>query len=379
MHLECVRALQCSIEMRRIELSVYSSELYTEDVKSVYLLSLPWEKLANKVVLLSGATGMIGSFFTDVIMEKNKQGLDCTIFALTRSPDKAKNRFLKFVEDEHLKFIPYDVKNPLDADYIDKVDFVLHLASNTHPLQYSTDPIGTITTNIIGLQNLLDFSVQHAASRFVFASSNEVYGENRGDVELFDEGYCGYINCNTLRAGYPESKRCGEALCQAYIKQTGLDVVIPRFTRTYGPTMLMSDTKAISQFIKKGIAGEDIVLKSAGNQYYSYEFVADSVSGLLTTLLLGNAGESYNIADENSDIRLKDLAQIIAEAAGRKVIFELPDNVEAAGYSTATKARLDGRKLMSLGWKPQHDIRTGILRTMTELKQIYGIFGGSFA
>ena len=64
-----------------------------------------------------------------------------------------------------------------------------------------------------------------------------------------------------MRAGYPESKRCGEALCQAYRAQNGLDVVILRFTRSYGPTMLMSDTKAISQFIKKGIAGEDIVLK----------------------------------------------------------------------------------------------------------------------
>lgn len=96
---------------------------------------------------------------------------------------------------------------------------------------------------------------------------------------MFDEDYCGFINCNTLRAGYPESKRCGEALCQAYIRQKGLDIVIPRLTRSYGPTMLMSDSKAVSQFIKKGLAGEDIVLKSKGNQYYSYTYVADAVSG----------------------------------------------------------------------------------------------------
>ena len=352
-------------------MQIYDNQLYLDDVLSLDTLSLPWQQLEGKKIILSGATGMIGSFFTDVILMKNQKGLDCTIYALTRTPEKAKARFLRYIEDKHLKIVPYDVKEKLSDELIDRADFVLHLASNTHPLQYSTDPIGTITTNIIGLQNLLEYAVHHGANRFVFASSNEIYGENRGDSELFEENYCGYINCNTLRAGYPESKRCGEALCQAYIKQKSLDVVIPRFTRTYGPTMLMSDTKAISQFIKKGIAGEDIVLKSAGNQFYSYEYVADSVAGLLTVLLLGESGEAYNIADEQSDIKLKDLAELVATEAGTKVIFELPDSLEAAGYSKASKARLDGTKLMTLGWKPHYHIQSGIERTLRILKESY--------
>ena len=250
-------------------MSLYSNEMYLDDVRYVAGLDIPWEKLKNKSLMLSGATGMIGSFLVDVILEKNIiDGLNCTVYGLGRSEEKAKARFSKYADDPHFVFIPYDVKIPLKRNDLGTVDYVLHLASNTHPIQYSTDPIGTITTNIIGLQNMLEFAVEHHATRFAFASSNEIYGENRGDVELFDESYCGYINSNTLRAGYPESKRCGEALCQAYKAQKGLDIVIPRLTRTYGPTMLMSDTKAISQFIKKGIAGEDVVLKSAGNQYY---------------------------------------------------------------------------------------------------------------
>ena len=262
------------------------------------------------------------------------------------------------------------MKLPFERGDLGTVDYILHLASNTHPMQYSTDPIGTITTNIIGVQNLLDFAVEHHASRFAFTSSNEIYGENRGDVEFFDENYCGYINSNTMRAGYPESKRCGEALCQAYKAQKGLDVVIPRPTRSYGPTMLMSDTKAISQFIKKGIAGEDIVLKSAGTQFYSYTYVADAVAGLLTILLKGVSGEAYNIAEEHSDIMLKDLASIIAGINGKEVVFEIPDAVEAAGYSTATKARLDGHKLQTLGWKPKYDIKGGMERTIRILKSM---------
>ena len=307
------------------EMDFYQNSKYMEDVKYVAGLDLPWERLRGKKVMLSGATGLLGSFFIDVILEKNRH---------------------------------------------DDLEYVIHLASNTHPVQYATDPIGTITTNILGLQNMMDFAVGHRTKRFVFASSNEVYGENRGDAELFDERYCGYIDSNTLRAGYPESKRCGEALCQAYKTQKNLDIVIPRFTRSYGPTMQMSDTKAISQFIKKGIAGEDIVLKSAGTQYYSYQYVADSVSGLLTIMLRGVNGEAYNIAEKHSDILLKDLAALIAEASGKKVVFDVPDKIEASGYSTATKARLDGSKLEKLGWKPKYDIRTGIERTLTIIKEM---------
>lgn len=280
------------------------------------------------------------------------------------------NRFEYCFDNSYFNFIEYDVNKKLEMNSILKIDYILHLASNTHPMQYATDPIGTITTNIIGVQNLLDFAVEHKTTRFAFASSNEIYGENRGDVEKFDEKYCGYIDCNTTRAGYPESKRCGEALCQAYVAQKGLDIVIPRLTRTYGPTLLKTDTKALSQFIHKGVAAEDIVLKSEGNQYYSYLYVMDSVSGLLTVLLKGKCGEAYNIADEASDVTLKDLAKIIADYVDKNVIFELPDVVESAGYSKATKARLDSAKLNKLEWKARYDINTGLRRTIDILKLI---------
>lgn len=79
----------------------------------------------------------------------------------------------------------------------------------------------------------------------------EIYGENRGDTDRFREDYLGYLDCNTLRAGYPESKRAGEALCNAYYQAHHLDFAIPRLSRVYGPTMLSSDSKAIARFIKK--------------------------------------------------------------------------------------------------------------------------------
>lgn len=350
-------------------MNLYKLSEYLEDIQYVAGLKLDWEKLRNKSIVITGASGLIGSFLVDVLLEvESRLKLNCQIYALGRNEAKAKNRFSEIWKRPEFQFVACDVNKSLD--YVPAADYILHLASNTHPVAYATDPVGTITTNIIGLYNMLNLAVKKKTIRFVFASSNEIYGENRGDVEKFDEQYCGYIDCNTMRAGYPESKRCGEALCQAYLKQKGLDIVIPRLTRSYGPTLLDSDTKALSQFLHKGIARENIILKSTGTQYFSYTYVADAVSGLLTVLLAGIRGEAYNIADEKSDIMLKDLAKIIADIAGTNVIFDLPDEVEAAGFSKATKARLDSTKLQALGWRAHYDMKCGLKKTMKILAKL---------
>lgn len=342
---------------------IISNVLYQEDVKLVAELDLDWEILNNSTILITGASGLIGSFLIDVLMMKNKKNEgNFNIVAMSRNEKKAKKRFGNYFDSNKFTFISADINEALPE--IKNVNFIIHAASNTHPLSYSNDPIGTIMTNISGTFNILNLAKKCKTKRTLFTSSVEVYGENRGDVEMFDEEYCGYIDCNTLRAGYPESKRTGESLCQAFIKKYDLDIVIARLSRTYGPTMLNSDSKAISQFIKNAVNKEDIVLKSDGMQYYSYNYVADSASGILNILLKGKNGEAYNISDDRSNVKLKDLAILISKKADRKVIFKMPENNEAVGYSKATKALMNSKKLKSLGWKASYEISGGVDRTI---------------
>ncbi len=374
-------------------MSLYDSRLYMEDIRLVANCNYKWEMLRGKSVAISGGTGMIGSFIVDVLMHQNDvMNLDTHIYVLGRSREKAGNRFGKYMACDNFHFISHDINEPLDIsrfgdlnnmhmdsmpirhDITDReqsgIDYIIHAASNTHPAAYAGDPIGTISANVFGTKYLLDFAAKAGCKRFVFLSSVEIYGENRGDTDKFCEDYLGYIDCNTLRAGYPESKRTGEALCQAYMKQCGLDIVIPRLSRTYGPTMLMSDTKAISQFILKGAHGENIVLKSEGTQLYSYAYVADAASAVIKLMLEGENGQAYNIVSDSSDLTLKELAETIADYVGKNVVYELPDKAESAGYSKATKALLDCGKLKGTGWKSLYGMKDGLIRTIEILKEI---------
>ncbi len=351
-------------------LGLIDNLIYREDVERVANLPLAWDQLAHSNLVLSGASGMIGSFLVDILMNRNvNHRLDCTIYALARNNSTLVERFQNYRGDPHLILQTADVSTgigDLPADY------VIHAASNTHPLAYATSPITTITTNVQGTYAMLDMAVRVHARRALFLSSVEIYGENCGGLDRFRESDLGYIDCNTLRAGYPESKRTGEALCQAFREQYGLDVVIPRLPRVYGPSMRLADSKALSQFLLRAATGHDIILKSAGDQFFSYSHVADAVSALLICLLSGKDGQAYNVADASGDIHLKDLAHLVAETAGTSVVFDLPDETERRGYSTATRALMDGAKIAELGWSPLYDLPQGIARTIAVLKATIG-------
>lgn len=351
-------------------MGLQDSKRYRADIEAVGE-TIDFNQFAGSKILITGATGMIASVIVDMLMRYNSIQTDISkkiqIIAVSRNESKARERFTPYWENDSFSYLSHDMAKPLPD--VGHVDYILHAASNTHPRAYATDPVGTITTNVFGSYHLLEYASKCGCKRFLLFSSVEIYGESRNDVDKFDEKYLGYIDCNTLRSGYPEAKRVSESLCNAFAVQKGLDFVIGRFSRVYGPTMGKDDSKAIAQFIQKAVAGEDIVLKSEGNQLYSYTYAVDAAVAALYLLLHGENGEAYNIADENSRITLKKLAEILAEYAGSKVIFDLPDAVERAGYSTATKAVLNIGKINELGWYAKVPIEEGLRKTVQILRE----------
>ena len=344
-------------------------KIYEADIAGIANENLPWDKLSGKSLLLTGASGLVGTVLVDALMKKNRDAdLNVKIFAAGRNEKIAAERFADYLGDKNFEFVKLDVNEPIKDDL--PVDFIIHAASNTHPLLYSTEPVSTMTTNILGTHNLLEFGLRKKISRFVFVSSVEIYGKALEDDDLYDEKYCGYINCNTLRAGYPEAKRAGEALCQAYISQHGLDIAIPRLSRIYGATMRLNDSKAMSEFIMNGVRGEDIVLKSQGVPRFSYCCATDAASGILYCLLNGKCGEAYNVADSSEILSLRQIAEYISSLAGRKVVFELPSETQAKGFSKAVNAIMSNDKLRALGWIPKDDTRSGVKKTVEILKSV---------
>lgn len=336
--------------------------LYQEDLKNI--LDIPEvEQLKGKSFLITGATGLIGVCMIDALMRYNSQGADIQVYAVGRSWEKSKSRLGEYEQDEHFHFIEQDVRQPLPEDIL--VDVIIPLASNTHPLAYSKYPIETIEINVKGAEHALNKALACGAT-VLYPSSVEVYGNARGE-DVFTEDYTGKLNLENARACYPESKRLSEALCLSYMAERGVDVKIARLSRAFGPTMLMSDTKASSQFILKALAGEDIILKSKGEQFFSYTYVADVVGAMLYILIHGESGKAYNLSNKACDVRLKDFAGACALWAGKDVVFDLPSETERKGYSVAMQAILDNTRLLSVGYSPLYSFKNAIHRTLNIL------------
>lgn len=333
--------------------------LYQEDLK--YILSTKGiETLRGKSILITGATGLLGVNLIDVLMLMG----DVKVYAVGRSKEKAASRLGEYYDNPNFEFIEQDVCQPF-ADNL-KVDYIIPGASNTHPMAYSQYPVETIMINIKGAEHALNLA-DRCGANVLYMSTVEVYGNAIGE-DVFTEDYTGKLNLATSRSCYTESKRVSEAMCQSFIAEKGVKVKIVRLSRIFGPTMLETDSKASSQFIKKAIAGEDIVLKSKGEQFFSYTYVSDAVAAMLHVMINGENGVAYNVANEKCNVHLKDFAQMCAECNGKDVVFDLPSETEMKGFSIAMQAILDNTKLKSIGFEPKYSMKDAVSRTVEILK-----------
>lgn len=325
--------------------------------------------LHNKRILITGASGMIGSAIVDFLLQLNvskKYGVE--IFVAGRNKTRVKERFSSFFQNTCFHFLQYDATEKIE--FTEEFDYIIHAASNANPSVYTKFPVETMISNFDGMLHLLEYAQKHDVSRVLYVSSSEVYG-NKQSLDAYKEGDYGYVDLLNPRACYPSAKRATETLCSAYRAEFGIDFVIVRPGHIYGTTMTENDTRASSQFARDIIEEKDIVMKSAGLQERSYCYVLDCVSAILTVLIRGEAGEAYNISNPNSVCTIREIAETFAEVGKRKVIFENATEVERKGYNLMENSALDAKKLLDLGWKGFFSIDEGVERTIEGLKSMY--------
>lgn len=351
-------------------MNYYQSKSYLEDLHTSLDAVVGLEKLFHSSVMIAGASGLIGSFIADMLLTANRlRNAGITVYAVDLKMERLQTRFEGALSDKPA-LIEHNVNDMPKFDY--PIDYIIHAASPAFPAAFNNDPVGTVMSNISGTKHLLDYGKAHGAKRLLYISSGEVYGQGDLRLDAFEESYAGYVDPTSARSCYPNGKRAAETLCVSYTKQFGLDTVIVRPSHTYGPTVTKADNRANAQFVNKGLAGEDIVLNSAGTQMRSYTYLADAASAILSVLTSGESCNAYNIANSQSRTTIAGFAKEVAAQTGTKVVFVNPDEAAKAEMTPIAKQVLSSEKLEQLGWRGQFTVEEGIrhtIRIMRELEQ----------
>ena len=343
-----------------------TNKLYQEDIERIIVEDFSLFK--NKAIFITGASGLVGSTIIDILMFLNEKfNYNINIHGTFSSEKTFEKRFPSYKNNQNFHPVIQDITNSFDYDF--NVDYIIHAASNTHPHLYGTKPVETIKLNVLGTLNVLDFAKKNKNSKTVFLSTLEVYG-SKENIEAFKENNIGFVDFMKPRACYPESKKTCETLCHSYIQEYETDISIARLGYIYGPTVKMNSTKADVQFLVKALNNENIIMKSEGLQRHSYLYVLDTASALLTILLKGGIGETYNVAAVSGNVLLRDYASELAKIANVKIIFEDASKQEKRGFSTVLNSTLNSEKIKTLGWSEKFTFKEAIEHTYKIKKEL---------
>lgn len=333
-------------------------DIFLEDWQNIAMEeSIEWEKLNGKCILVTGATGLIGTTLINGIMQRNEvKQAGIHILALVRNKEKANALFSAYIKRGDLQLVVGDILSlPLIRE---NVDYIIHGASVTASRDFVEKPVETITTAIDGTRNLLELARQKNVKGMVYMSSMEVYGTPY-DEQPLTEDRMGYLNPLAVRSSYSLGKQMVENLCVAYSSEYGIPVKIVRLTQTFGPGVNRDDGRVFAEFARCAVMGKDIRLQTEGLTKRMYLYTADAVTALLTVLTKGEVGKAYNAANVNSYCSIREMAELVANEFGQgksSVVIAVSDTPNT-GYNPVMQVYLDTTRLQELGWITHVDLR----------------------
>jgi len=338
-----------------------------EDLEYIAASDLPWEKLKGKTILIAGANGFLPAYMVESILYLNKIMVDqdTKVIGLVRNREKANYRFSEYKKRDDFRLFVQDVCRPIHID--EKVDLIVHAASQASPKFYGKDPVGTLCANTVGTNNLLSLAAENDVTSFLFFSSSEVYGQVIESQMPIRERSYGYLDPIDIRSCYAESKRMGETMCVSWFHQYGIPAKIVRPFHTYGPGMSLDDGRVYADFIADLLSGRDIVMNSDGSAIRTFCYLADAVIGFFTVLLKGQSGQAYNIANDKCKISIGKFAELIANLFPEKNIKVISQKkTTSTDYlpSPVSKSLPDISKVRMLGWEPKYSLKDGLIRTV---------------
>lgn len=297
----------------------------------------------GQTILVTGGAGFIGSNLVHFIIDNRPDDHVINLDALTYAGNL--ESLADLVDHPRHEFVHADINDATKLDEImPRVDVVLHLAAESHVDRSIHDPSLFLRTNIIGTQVILDAAKRHKIKRFVYVSTDEVYGE----LPLDDKSQL-FTESTPLKPNspYAVSKTGGDMLARAYHHTYGLDVCITRCSNNFGPYQFPE--KVIPLFVNNLIEGKKVPLYGDGRNIRDWLHVLDHCEAILRVLDDGKAGEAYNIGGNNERSNLELT----------KMLIDLCDRDESSIERVADRLghdmryAIDASKIKSeLGWVP---------------------------
>lgn len=339
------------------------NQIIIEDLKQIADSKINWNSLRDKSVMVTGANGLIASYLVYTLVYLNEyQNGNIRIFALARNAQRLRKRFGTLLDRGDITVVIQDVCSPLAIE--NKIDYIIHAASQTGPSQFTDTPVDTALANMLGTYNLLEFAKKQDDCTFMFLSTREIYGKGR--LDLVTETDYGEMDPACIRSCYPESKRMAETLCVSYAHQFNVHCKIARIAHTYGPGMALKDGRVVGDFLGNVVDGEDINMNSDGSGKLALTYISDLTIGLYMTLC-DFKDDVYNISNSSEIITVKELAQKLCSIFSEKRIALKMNQISCekkSGYLKYKPGILDSSKAERMGLCFNIPLDEGLKRTV---------------